>query len=361
MKYKLKAAIAKEVKEEILAKVKAGVPAQELAQTYGISPKTIYGWLRWNSTNKVTWLEHVKLKKENQQLKEIIGILTLEVEKSKKREVRHIIEDRVKGLTKTFLSRLFNVSRRNLYQSNTLQAQKDMLLKDQVLKVLEINPSYGHRRIDIELGVGKKRTRRVMKLFGIKPYKRKARWKKPQDLSSPPAPYPNLAKGLCPIKPNVVFAGDFTHLVWNGKVFYLATFIDIFTREIVGWSVSSKHTTELVIEAFLDAIKNVGLPKIVHTDQGSEYKAKDYTSFIENLGVQISMSAKASPWENGYQESFYDNFKTDLGLEFERFETIGEFIEAIHKTINYYNNDRIHTKLKTSPFKFKLKFLNLVV
>jgi len=59
------------------------------------------------------------------------------------------------------------------------------------------------------------------------------------------------------------------------------------------------------------------------------------------------MSAKASPWENAYQESFYDNFKTDLGLEFKRFETIGEFVEAIHQTINYDNNERIHTKLKT--------------
>jgi transposase InsO family protein len=69
------------------------------------------------------------------------------------------------------------------------------------------------------------------------------------------------------------------------------------------------------------------------------------------------MSAKASPWENAYQESFYDNFKTDLGLEFERFETIGEFVEAIHKTIKYYNQQRIHTRLKMSPAQFKSQFL----
>jgi len=101
----------------------------------------------------------------------------------------------------------------------------------------------------------------------------------------------------------------------------------------------------------------VGKSLTVHTDQGSEYNSKDYTNFMKGLGIKISMSAKASPWENGYQESFYDNFKTDLGAEFERFETIGEFVEAIHKNINYYNKERIHTKLKTSPVKFKLKFL----
>jgi len=82
---------------------------------------------------------------------------------------------------------------------------------------------------------------------------------------------------------------------------------------------------------------------------------------MQKLGVKIRMSKKGSPWENGYQESWYDNFKTDLGLEFERFETIGEFVEAIHQTITKYNNQRIHTKLKMSPFSFKQKFLNLPV
>ena len=83
----MKAAIAKEVKEEILSKVKAGVPAQELAHTYGISPKTIYGWLRWGTVNKVSWLDYAKLKKENQQLKEIVGVLSLELEKVKKEKL----------------------------------------------------------------------------------------------------------------------------------------------------------------------------------------------------------------------------------------------------------------------------------
>jgi putative transposase len=233
-----------------------------------------------------------------------------------------------------------------------------LVLKDQILKVLEVNPSYGHRRVALELGIGKKRARRVMGLFNIKPYKRKARWTKKKDYGNPPSKYPNFIKGSCPIKPNVVFAGGFTRLIWNERIIYLATFMDIFTREIVGWSISTKHTTELVTEAFLDAVRTVGKPLVVHTDQGSEYNSKEYACFMENLNVKISMSVKASPWENGYQESFYDNFKTDLGLEFERFETIGEFVEAIHKTINYYNKQRIHAKLKMSPVKFKLKFLS---
>jgi putative transposase len=209
--------------------------------------------------------------------------------------------------------------------------------------------------------VGKNRVRRVMKLFGIKPYKRKARWTKKKDWGQPPSGYPNLVKGSCPIKPNVFWVGDFTRLIWNQKIIYLATFMDQFSREVVGWSISTKHTTEFIIEAFMDAVSNFGIPKVTHTDQGSEYKSSDYTDLLESLGIRVSHSVKASPWENAYQESFYDNFKTDLGLEFERFETPGEFIEAIHRTIFYYNNQRIHTKLRMPPAKFKQKFLHLPV
>lgn len=159
-------------------------------------------------------------------------------------------------------------------------------------------------------------------------------------------------------KRQIVYVGDFTRLSWNGKIVYLATFMDLFTRKIVGWSISTRHTYELIQNAFKEALTYFGVPLIVHTDQGSEYTSKEYKDLTTKLDVKISMSKKGSPWENGYQESWYDNFKTDLRFEFERFEAVGEFIEAIYKTINYYNNQRIHTKLKMSPYQFKSKFLN---
>lgn len=85
----LKPKIATEVKQEVLSKVKSGEPAKDVAEKYGISVKTIYGWLRWNTTKGVSWMEFAKLKRENQQLKEIIGVLSLEVEKSKKKTSRY--------------------------------------------------------------------------------------------------------------------------------------------------------------------------------------------------------------------------------------------------------------------------------
>ncbi len=195
-----------------------------------------------------------------------------------------------------------------------------------------------------------------MKQFGLKPYKRKGRWRKRRDERREPQPYPNLIKGKCPLIPGTTLVGDFTHITYQGKILYIATYLDLCTREVVGWHISNTHTKEIVLEALLDSIKTLGgVPKIVHTDQGSEYCSQENLQFLTSLGIQISMSKKASPWENGYQESFYNNFKTDLGLEFDRFETMGELIEGIHQTITYYNTTRIHTALKMSPLQFKLK------
>jgi putative transposase len=263
----------------------------------------------------------------------------------------------LQDLSITLLSQLLQLSRRNLYNKAGNKGQeKDTVVREQILAVLEQNPGYGHRRIALALGIGKRTIRRVMKAYGIKPYKRKARWRKRRDERRDPQPYPNLVKGTCVIKPGIVLVGDFTHLTHLGKIIYVATYMDLCTREIVGWHIANRHTKEIVLEALLDAIRTLGkLPKVVHTDQGSEYCSQENIQFLTSLGIQISMSKKASPWENGFQESFYNNFKTDLGLEFDRFQTLGELIEAIHQTITYYNTKRIHTTLKMSPEQYKLK------
>lgn len=254
------------------------------------------------------------------------------------------------------------ISRQWLYKTEFFQQDKDALLREQILSVLAEHPSYGYRRIALALGLGKKRVRRCMRVFGLKPYKRRARWRKRRDARRKPSLFQNEIKNQCPIKPNHTWVGDFTYLPFKGKFIYLATFMDVFTREIVGWQISQRHDKALVMQAFLDGIVNRDFqkPKYVHTDQGAEYTSKEYADLVQNFGVQISMSKKSSPWENGYQESFYNNFKTDLGLEFDRFGDEGYFLEAIHHTLYSYNHNRIHSTLKMPPAKFHARYLETV-
>jgi len=97
----------------------------------------------------------------------------------------------------------------------------------------------------LELSENKKRVRRVMKIYGIKPYKRKARWQKRRDERRKEQPFQNEIQGKATTRPNLVWASDFTYLKFKNSYFYLATLMDLFTREIVGWSLSNKHTKDL--------------------------------------------------------------------------------------------------------------------
>lgn len=77
-----------------------------------------------------------------------------------------------------------------------------------------------------------------------------------------------------------------------------------------GVNVARYHTRFLVLGALEDALRAHAAPTIVHSDQGSEYESEDFTSFVRMIGVDMSMSAKASPWQNAYKESFYSHFKS---------------------------------------------------
>lgn len=239
---------------------------------------------------------------------------------------------------------------RSTFYYRPKKPKKDWNLKNQIEKVLHQHPSYGHRRISITLAINKKRIRRVMKLFGIKPYRRRGRkYRKPKDSG---LVHQNLIQDMAfPVKPNVIWVSDFTHIPFHSRMLYLATIKDVFDRRIVGWSLLANHSVQLPLTALIDAVEKHGRPEVLHSDQGSEYKSRLYGRFAEGLGIKLSMSHKGSPWENGYQESFYGQFKVDAA-DFNRFRTTGELVADIYLQIHYYNHQRIHTKLKMPPAKF---------
>ena len=197
---------------------------------------------------------------------------------------------------------------------------------------------------------------RVVKKYSLQIKRRRKPTFKPEDRGFKASQIGNLTKNLIPLAPNLVWASDFTYINFKNKTYYLATFIDIFSRKIVGWNFSDTHDTELILEALRKAIASEnGLPDLCHSDQGSEYRSAVYQEVLESYGIKQSMSPKASPWRNGFQESFYAGFKADL-KDIRRFNQLGELIEAIAHTIHYYNSERIHSALKTSTVKFLEKY-----
>jgi transposase InsO family protein len=227
----------------------------------------------------------------------------------------------------------------------------DALLRDRIVNTLNEHPAYGHRRIALDLSIGKNRTYRVMRKFGIQPKikHKKPRYGRKTSISGIP---PNRTRGISPIAPNVIWVSDFTELNFHGSRLYLATVIDRFTREILAWQIGLHHTTQLVLDVAKDALNKRGVsPSILHSDQGSEYTANTYIQWIVDHKILPSHSPKAKPWNNGHQESFYDKFKLEFGKP-SRHQSVEMLIEAIGRYIHYYNTRRIHSSLKMPPRVF---------
>ena len=257
------------------------------------------------------------------------------------------------SVTKTELARKLGIARSLLYYHHK-RPLIDLEVKAQIESVWIKHPAYGHKRLAPELKLNKKRLLRVMHKFGMKPYRRRIHPPpKTDDLGKPAVEIVNVSKILCPIAPYIVRVSDFTYIRFQDKFIYLATVMDLFTREIVGWNIFRFHNSELVLGALRDAVKRTGrTPLYLHSDQGSEYDSQDYDELVKKLTIILSMSDKGSPWQNGFQESFYSQFKVDLGRT-DRFEELGELVEAIHQGVVYYNEERRHSSLgNISPAAF---------
>jgi transposase InsO family protein len=225
----------------------------------------------------------------------------------------------------------------------------DWELKCRIEEVLREFPSYGFRRVSQHLKLNKKKVQRVMRLFGMKAYRRRGRrWKNPRKQA---IEYSNLLMRVTPSYPHHAWVADFTYIPWKSRTIYLATTMDVFTRDIVGMSVATTHGVILVIQALCAALHHHPRPTVFHSDNGVEYNAIAFREILTSVGTAISRSKKGCPWENGYQESFYDKFKVDLG-DPNRFATLGELVAEIYRTIHVYNTLRIHSALRMSPRQF---------
>lgn len=232
---------------------------------------------------------------------------------------------------KTVLAKKLGVSRQSLYY-RPKKPKEDTEIKEKIMALREEHPAYGHRRMALFLGMNRKRIHRIMKKFDIKPKIMRGKPWKPGDVGKPATAIPNLAKQVCPIRANVLWAGDFTYIPWRGDFIYVATVID--------------------------AVERVGkVPKIFHSDQGSEYVSGQHELLLANLSVAASQSKKSSPLENGFQESFYNQWKLELGKS-TRFHDLGELVEAIHAQMRYYNHERIHSVIKMPPATYRIQHEN---
>lgn len=263
-----------------------------------------------------------------------------------------------KAANKKLAGSTLGIDARNIYRENH-QETKDLSVKGEIEKVFENNPAYGARRLAMELEYNHKRMSRVMRKYGLKPprlwYARKYLTEANLEYKDQ---FSNLIKNIENPKINEIWSSDLTYVNHNGKFIYVCAIKDICTKEIVALGISHKHNSDLVLNTIKEGILNQKtLPFIFHYDRGREFLNEKCINFLKTNGIKISVSDPGSPWQNGHIESFWSRFKCENG-DLRRFEDLGELAEYIYQWVNYYNNERIVTKLKMSPIKFKQQLLN---
>ncbi len=198
----------------------------------------------------------------------------------------------------------------------------------------------------------RKRVARLMRLDGLaakrqRSFKRTTR----QHAGRPVAPN-HLAQLFAVSQPNLVWLADITYVRTQEGWLYLAAVMDLFSRQIIGWSMSKRMTDELSRTALQMAVrKRLGSPlgpasKLMHhSDRGSQYTSDNYQQFLEGYEIKVSMSGTGNCYDNAPMESFFSLLKTEL-VHHERYMTRQEARTSIFDYIEvFYNRQRVHSAI----------------
>ncbi|WNS76341.1 IS3 family transposase [Bacillus sp. DTU_2020_1000418_1_SI_GHA_SEK_038] len=159
--------------------------------------------------------------------------------------------------------------------------------------------------------------------------------------------------------PNKVWVADITYIPCGEGRLYLASILDLFTREIVGWRLYGHMETQLVLDALNDAYQakkpDEGL--LHHSDRGTQYASKDYREKLQEYGMEASMSRTGNCYDNACAESFFSLLKKEL-IQGRRFQTKKQAYTEIFRYIEFfYNRKRIHGSIGyLSPVEYAQKY-----
>jgi putative transposase len=242
-----------------------------------------------------------------------------------------------------------------------VRAPDDQALKEALTQLAATWPTYGYRRITVQLKregwrVNSKRVRRIMGELGFqgKIYRKR---KRTTNSHHPFPRYPNLLEGLEVVRPDQVWVGDITYVRLHREFVYLAVLLDMFTRGIRGWYLGRSLSQALTLTALQRALAQ-RLPEIHHSDQGVQYAATSYVQLLEEAGVGISMAEVGQAWQNGYAERIMRTIKeeevelSEYQDYWDAYKQIGQFLEDV------YMKKRIHSSLGyLTPVEFESQCL----
>lgn len=263
------------------------------------------------------------------------------------------------------MCKVLKVSASGYYQWLTSVERNDVHQEAFCAKVLEIfkdsGDTYGSRRICREMRrectrCSRRRVCKIMKELGIAP-KRRRRFRITTDSKHGFRIYPNLLMRDFDVDgANKAWVSDITYIWTDEGWLFLATVIDLYSRRVVGWSMSQSLRSRIAQDALTMAVMNrrPGEGLIHHSDRGVQYACNDYQKMLKKHGMACSMSRKGDPWDNSVAESFFCTLKKELVYR-KKFATREQARREIFNFVEvFYNKRRIHSYLGyKSPVEFE--------
>jgi putative transposase len=266
------------------------------------------------------------------------------------------------------LCRVLQVSRSGFYawqiRLPAARTQQDQRLAISVAAIYTNSRGrYGSPRIHAELcesgqSAGRKRVARLMRMQGLRARQR-YRYRRTTDSRHGLAIKDNvLARRFAMAQPNAGWVTDITYLWTLEGWLYLAVILDLFSRRVVGWSMSERLERGVALEALKMALGERQPPRglIHHSDRGSQYASHDYQRLLAQHGIIASMSRRANCWDNAVAESFFATLKMELVYQ-TQWSTRDQARTAVFEYIeSFYNRRRRHSAIGyLSPSQFELR------
>lgn len=239
---------------------------------------------------------------------------------------------------------LLSVPRSQIYYDP--KPKEDVFLTKEIADIYEENPVYGYRRMRESLRrdgyvVNSKRVLRIMRENGLK-----AIYPGPKTTlrNKGAYTYPYLLKGLSVSYPHQAWQVDITYLRTSSGFLYLSALIDVYTRKVVSWNISNDMDRTNCLRVLEWGIQEYGPPKIINSDQGSQFTSHDWVKALKTNGIQISMSGAGRSNDNAYIERLWRTLKYEY-LKIRHPKTVADYKDLLPKFIRWYNHERPHQSL----------------
>ncbi len=265
------------------------------------------------------------------------------------------MRDHMDDHSKSMMSRVMNVSRSGfnkwLKRPESARAQRKAQVTRKVLETYEaFEAIYGAPRIkqelnDVGLSCSENFVAKIMAENGLRARNGKGFKYSRHSLTMNNVSENVLWRDFKADQPNRKWTSDITYIWVEKKWWYLATVMDLYSRRIIGWRLSSSMDESLIGDAFDMALERRGVHPglIVHSDRGVQYRSQKYIDRLTDAGCRISMSRKGNCWDNAPMESFYGRLKVEL-IYAKDYKSIEAARSGIFSYIEiFYNRKRRHS------------------